>query len=231
MSNIKLFSGILVFMFCVTGYAQFENKMTLSVFTGLPIYESADGNNPTKNLFNAYDPIPYLGVGVGYAFNTKLSSEVNLKYLYSSKANYTISNVNFGLGFKYNFVHNDKPVSPFIYIEGNLSYMYLEQQEADGSFVIESTESSSEDVDYNTFEKSYPLIKVGMFPVMGYMVGAGVDFNIKQKYGLFISANYMATNAHQHASIEKFFPQNDSKFNFILIKAGVKFAFLKNKTL
>ena len=135
------------------------------------------------------------------------------------------------LGFKYNFVHNDTPVSPFIYIEGNLSYMYLEQQEAAGDFDIEIAESSPEDVDYNTFEKSYLLIKVTMFPVIGYMVGAGVDFNIKQKYGLFISANYTATNAHQHASIEKSFPQNESKFNFVLIKAGVKFTFLKNESL
>ena len=68
-------------------------------------------------------------------------------------------------------------------------------------------------------------------PVLGYMVGAGIDFTLAKKYGMWVCVNYLGTDAHNHANVATTYQQNTSKYAFFVLKVGFKFSFLQSKSL
>ena len=221
---------ILFLGFSFSAKAQFENKLNLFAYTGLPIYKAEDGGQAFKNVFNGYKPIPYIGLGLDYAFNLHFSIGPSVRLMYASKSNYTIPNTTLGLEAKYNITPKDKKISPFIVSEVSVTYLSITQEafveESSDVVQSESTHATQTGLVVPYQERS---IKLGNIP--GLTLGAGVDFTVKQKYGMFVSMNYMFTGAHNHAKLLEIYPDNTSKYSYFLIKLGLKFGFLRNNNL
>jgi hypothetical protein len=208
-------------------YAQFEHKMTAYVFVGVPFFKKA-GDIQGQNIFNGYSPIPALGFGINYNLSTKLSIGANINQLITKKANYTLSNTNVGVGVKYNFVPMDKKISPFVYMEGNMGYLIVSQK-ANSTWEYPVVNDPNH-VEFVKQLHNYPKQNIPI-TYLGAMVGVGLDFTLKLKYGLFVSANYMFTNASNTVTCVQNFEDNTSKFNFIMIQTGLRFSFGKSKSL
>ena len=216
----------------INGFSQFENKVHTSVFLGLPRYSPKQSGPTFQNVFNGYKPLPFLGVGLEYAFNTKLSFGANLKFIAPTKENHRILTGNLGLGLKYNLTPSDRAISPFIYSEMNFSHIIIN---IDGY-----TESFSEVEDYSAdethatptnWESIVEESETVLSPVLGYMVGVGLDFTLAKKYGMWVSINYLGTDAHNHANVATTYQQNTSKYAFFVLNVGFKFGFLQSKSL
>jgi outer membrane protein W len=208
-------------------FAQLENKMTAYVFLGVPIIKKA-GNIQAENIYNGYSPLPYLGLGINYNLNARFSIGANLKQLVTKKANYGLTNTNFGIGAKLNIIPMDKKISPFVYAEGNLGYITISQKA--NSSIENPTVDDPEHVKITQQTRNYPEIKTG-YSCTGAMVGVGLDFTLKLKYGVFVSANYMLTNADKTFTSKNNFAENTSKFQFLMIQTGFRFSFGKSKSL
>lgn len=212
--------------------AQFESKLNALVFIGMPRYTPEDSGPSFQNVFNGYKPYPYLGFGLDYAFNNKLSAGVNIKLIRPLKDNHKILNSNLGLGLKYNFVPSDKTLSPFVHAEFNFSSILIDVEGYEESF--DEVEGYQEDASQPTYLGSNSEVSnstTTLSPVLGYMVGLGTDITLKQKYSLWVSLNYFATDAHNHAKLVETHPENTSKFSFIVLKVGIKLGFLRSKSL
>lgn len=210
-----------------TSFGQLENKVTAYVFLGVPLFPSA-GSIQGQNIYNGYAPIPYLGLGLNYNLNSRLAIGANIKQLYTTKSNYTLSNSNLGVGVKFNFVPMDKPISPFVSVEGNLGYLTVSQKANSTTETV--TNSDPNQVLITSQVRNYPEIKTG-FSTFGVMMGAGVDFTLKLKYSFFVSLNYLITDASTTFTSQQNFADNTSKFQFFMPQVGVRFSFLRKKSL
>lgn len=226
----KVILSIIV-MCCASGlFAQFENKLNAYVYSGLPIYKSDKGNEAFRTVFNGLRPLPYLGLGLDYAFNLNLSIGPSVRVLYTSKENYRVPNLTAGLEVKYNFVPNDKTISPFIVSEFSVSYLKITQDAFSETFT-ETVREDDAHVRQDELRIDYAERSFNLDNVSGLTLGLGSDFTIKQKYGMFVSLNYQFTSAHNHAKLQEVYPDNESKYNFFLVKVGLKLGFLRNKEL
>lgn len=228
MKRILLISIVLAAGFASN--AQFENKLNAIAYTGLPLFSKEDGGQAFKNVFNGYKPLPYIGFGMDYAFNLKFAIGPSVRFLYNSKSNYKIPNTTIGLEAKYNFVPNDKKISPFIVSEVNVSYLSITQNTFYETTSTEVQESPQEVTQTGTI-KEYKERSIKLSNVPGLTVGLGSDFTLKQKYGMFVSFNYMMTGAHNQAKLLEVYPDNTSKYSYFLIKLGFKFGFLRSNSL
>lgn len=225
---------ILIFLsvFAIHAFAQFENKLTASAFLAIPKYTPENGGATFQNVFNGYKAIPFVGGGIDYSFNTHMSIGGNVKLMFPSKDFHSIINTNLGVSLKYNILPNDKPVSPFIYTELNFSHIILEIKGYDASFTsVEAPDRIEGNVTPYNYEYSISPSQTLLSPVLGYMIGVGTDFTMMKKVGIWVSINYMATDAHNHAEVAINYPDNISKYSFFVLKLGVKFGFLQSKSL
>ena len=111
-----------------------------------------------------------------------------------------------------------------------MSWISITQDEITSSYTIESsTREGCVTAKEATIYK--PATSFKLSNVSGFMFGIGNDFVVKQKYGVFMSVNYMSTSAHEQALISEIYEENQSKFNYVIIRAGVKFGFLRSKSL
>ena len=110
----KKFIIVLLLGIGFSSFAQFENKLNAVVFTGMPFYSQSTVDNPVENIFNDYSFIPYVGVGLDYAFNNHFSVGPNFRFLYAVKDGFSVPTSTAGLEFKYNIFPADKGISPFI---------------------------------------------------------------------------------------------------------------------
>ncbi len=216
--------------------AQFENKLTGYAYFGLPFYGKAPATeSPSTQMLTGYKPVPYLGVGALYSFNTKFSAGVNLRGMttyknFGDNGRFQMSDFGMNLVLKYNIIHNDKPISPFIQLEAGGGITRLVQDSATVN-VSSPADLDPEHIAYEGEQQlKLPRITNNYF-TQSVMIGAGVDFVIKQKYGVFVSANYLLNNADRNSQLQEDFPENESKLNFLMIQAGIKFSFLKSKSL
>jgi len=221
--SIALFFGI-------QAKAQFENKLNAFAYTGLPIYKADDGGQAFKNVFNGYKPLPYIGAGLDYAFNLHFSIGPSIRIMYAKKSNYKIPNTTVGLELKYNILPNDKKFSPFVVSEFSSTYLSITQNEFVET-ISDEIKESGKDVTFLGSDVLYPERSIKLDNVPGMTVGVGSDFTLKQKYGVFVSFNYMFTGAHKHAKLQEVYPDNGSKYSYFLIKLGFKFGFLKSNSL
>ncbi len=221
---------LLILSICsVSAFAQFENKLNAVVFTGLPIYTSSTGTNPVENVFNDYKSIPYIGIGLDYGFNNHLSIGPNFRFLYAIKDGFSVPTTTFGLEMKYNFMPSDQTISPFISGEFNLTWMSIVQDEINTTQEISPEGQTGIIHTTNVIYK--PATSFRLDNVSGFMIGFGSDFMIKQKYGIFISLNFMSTTADKQALVAELYNENQSKFAFFVIRGGIKFGFLKSKSI
>ncbi len=227
MKRILPLIGIFCFCSVASTFGQFEHKVTATVFTGVPFFKKAGGIQG-ENIFNGYASIPYLGFGLNYNLNTHFSIGANVKEFVTKKANYSLSNSNLGIGVKYNIVPMDKKISPFVAAEGDVGFMVLGQK-ANSTWEYPEA-SNDQQVTYVAQLHNYPKVNTTATYV-GAILGAGVDFTLKLKYGVFISANYMFTNAQSTSAIVMDFKDNTSKFDFFMIQTGLRFSFGKSKSL
>jgi outer membrane protein W len=199
-------------------------------YTGLPLFSKDKGGEAFRNVFKGYKPLPYIGFGLDYSFNLHFSIGPTIRFLYNSKSNYKIPNTTIGLEAKYNFLPNDKKISPFVVAEFNSSYMSISQNAFSEITNLELVQNS-EEVKAVQVLKEYKEKSVKLNNVSGICMGIGSDFMVKQKYGMFVSINYMATSAHNQAKLKEIYPDNESKYSYFLIKFGLKFGFLRSNSL
>ena len=214
----------------VLGFSQFEKKLNAHAFIGLPFIPKGEGTS-SENVLNGYGQLPVFGLGANYAFNTKLSTQGDLRLLYTSKDNgvYSLFQVAIDLQMKYNFIHSDKGFSPYVIGGVSLGSVHVTQKE--------NTEKKTEFSDYGEsevglldLEKRNPEVKLTMFPSLGLVAGAGVDFTYKKRVGLSLGLMYTTSNIHNHVLMKEYFPENESKFNYLYLQAGIKLAFLSSKS-
>ena len=176
----------------------------------------------TKHFLN-------LGVGLDYGFNTHLSIGPTVRVMQTRKENVRIPNVTFGLETKYNFLANDKKVSPFIVSEVSMTNLVIRQEEVTEEEIVNTKNGNEPLKQINVTTTPVSETKIGS--ILGVTLGIGSDFTVKQKYGVFVSFNYMFTNAHEHAKLQEVYPENTSKYSFFLIKAGMNFGFLRSNKI
>lgn len=223
-TNLFLLAMVLPFI----ANAQMEHKLTGIVSIGAPLIKAA-GSVSAENIFYGYKAIPYLGIAVLYNSSTHFGIGGSLRQLYTTKPNYGISHTSLGLLLKYNILPSDKKISPFVNAEFSTGYMMISQK----ANTITEQPPAVEDkthVIVKDWERNYPEIKTG-FGTYGVLLGVGVDFTLKLRYGLFVSANYYLSDAHKTGAFKGFFEENKSTFNFLLMQAGVKFSFGKSKSI
>lgn len=228
MSKRILFSLFFTILFSSL-YSQLENKLTTYAYTGLPLYNQEDGGQAFRNVFNGYKPIPYIGFGLDYGFNNHFVVGPNIRFMRTSKANVSIPNVTIGIEAKYNILPNDKKISPFIVSEASVTNLSITQDEV---VEVETINNKSGNQPYEQSVTKYTpssVTKLSLIP--GVTIGTGIDFTLKKKYGVFVSFNYMFTNAHNHAKLIETYSDNTSKYSYFLIKAGLNFGFLRSKKI
>lgn len=219
--------------FANQSFAQLENKLFAHGYIGLPIYNKQSNENQSisgQNIFSDYKSIPMIGGGIYYGFNTKLAIGINGRFNYTNKDNYTLPAFGLGLETKYNFVHNDKPISPFVIAEINTNAIAINQTSFTENVNLSPT-GNTEDVEPTLSTTFYPEQQIKLNNVLGYMIGAGVDFTVKKKLGMYFSVNYMTTNADQQAAVSELYPDNNSTYSFITLKVGIKIGFLQSNDL
>jgi hypothetical protein len=230
MKNIYylLFFG-LVFTYQVS--AQFENKVNTHASIGVPIFSPETGDVASEEVFAGYSSLPSFSFGLNYAFNTKFSFQSDLRLMYTTKTSvYSITDVTVDLMLKYNFVHSDKLFSPYIIGGMNIGTLYLVQQEHD-EYQPGREPASVEDTQNNGVTVSQPETKFTIFPAIGITGGVGVDFTLKKKVGLFVNGLYTMNNAANHVLVKESFPNNYSTWGYFLFQVGVKFSFIKSKSI
>lgn len=210
--------------------AQFENKLNAVVFVGLPFYPKSEITNPMKNVFSDYQSIPMVGVGLDYAFNNHLSIGPNFRFLFVQNDDFSAPVSTLGLEMKYNILPSDKKYSPFFAAEFNLTSMNVTQGALHEDYDLNSSDiEGSVEVRGQGVHSDEATFAIEMVP--GYMLGGGLDLVIKQKYGMYFSVNYMSTQAHKDPEVLELYSDNQSRFHFVVIRVGVKFGFLRKKSL
>lgn len=231
MKTINYFCLLIFVLSGFLSHAQFERKLNTHAYLAVPFLQKSN-NVRSESIFENYGSTPYLGFGLNYAFNTKLSAQIDLRFLYTSKLEnvYSISHTSLDWQLKYNIVHNDKPFSPYGIFGFNTGTLYLVQKEnSEENNTFE--QKDGENVKLIRVEKRNPEIKFTMFPSIGILVGVGLDMTFKKRIGINIGALYQTSNIHQHVLLDEFFPENSSTFNFVMIQAGIKFSFLQAKKI
>ena len=218
-------------VFCHQAEAQFENKVNTHASIGIPVFPSQTGDVASEEIFVGYSSLPSFSFGLNYAFNTKVSFQSDLRVMYTSKTSvYSITDVTVDLMLKYNFVHSDKLFSPYIIGGVNIGTLYLVQKEHE-EFQPGGEPASPEDTHNDGVIVRQPETKFTIFPAIGVTGGLGVDFTVKKKIGLFVNGLYTMNNAANHVLVKESFPNNHSNWGYFLFQVGVKFSFLKSRSV
>lgn len=228
---MKKLLALIALMMALGAQAQFEKKLNTHLFLGVPFIGAQEGT-VSQSIYTGYGMTPYFGGGVNYALNNRLSTQGDIRMLFTSKESgiYKLYHVTIDLQAKFNFVPADKPVSPFVIGGITLGSMHVFQK-ANTEVVTEfTTADDGSSVEYSSLTVENPLIKFTMFPSLGLVGGAGVDLTYNKTIGLTFAAIYSTSNIHNNIMMKQYFPENLSEFNLLYLQAGVKLSFLKSKS-
>jgi hypothetical protein len=214
-------------------HAQFENRVNLYIGLGITPF-APDQSIQTESVFNGYRTIPFVQAYLGYSVNRSLSIGGTFRQLVTSKDNYLLSNSSLGPAMKYNFLPYDKAISPFVYVEIGINYTYLSQTQ-NTRVVQEPPPSDPTEIRINEITIREPELQLNIFPTFSSVIGAGVEFNIKKdrkkNFGLFIMGGYSLSTTASSNQLQENFPQNNSELNNFLISGGLRFSFLRKKSI
>jgi len=229
-SKVKYILTVTILLSSLLGMAQFEKKLNAHAFIGIPFIPKGEGT-ASENVLNGYASLPYFGAGLNYAFNTKLSTQGDIRFLYTSKMDgvYSLFQTAVDLQLKYNLRHSDKGLSP--YLIGGISFgaVHITQKE-NTETKTQFDDLGESEVGITQIDKRNPEVKLTMFPSLGIVAGAGVDFTYKKTVGMNLAVLYSTTNIHNNVLMKEYFADNKSKFNYISIQMGIKLAFLSSKS-
>jgi hypothetical protein len=226
---IILLAGILT----NSAHAQFENRINLYIGLGITPF-APDQSIQTKSIFNGYRTIPFFQAYLGYSINRNFSVGGTFRQLVTTKDNYLLSNTSIGPALKFNFLPYDKAISPFIYVEIGVNYTYLAQSQ--NTRVVQIPPSTDpKEIQINEVAVREPELQLNIFPTFSSLFGAGVEFNIKKNrkknFGLFLMGGYSLSTTAESNQVKENFSQNDSALNNFVISGGLRFSFLRKKSI
>ncbi len=213
--------------------AQFENRVNLYIGLGTTPF-APDQSIQTESIFNGYRTIPFVQAYLGYSVNRSFSIGGTFRQLVSTKDNYVLSNTSLGPALKFNFLPYDRGISPFVYAEIGINYTYLSQSQ-NTRVVQEPPPIDPKEIRINEITVREPELQLNIFPTFSGLVGAGVEFNIKKNrkktFGLFLMGGYSLSTTAESNQVKENFPQNNSGLNNFIISGGLRFSFLRKKSL
>ena len=246
MTQLKHYFAIITvfFVFTFSSYAQFEQKFTFHISSGLIIpygdktYEIPDQYGVGLKLERPYilanfNSGTFLNIGVQHNLSRSLSIGAKFRpvYLfgwdYVDKAgvdwtnNISMSLLNLGIGIngKYKFMPSKK-LNPFLFAELSINYTSLSY-----SFTYFDTL-----VQGNGQERA-PFLENSIG--LGYNLGIGADYALNDKLGIFLQAGYNTVfiNSKNYNSIYYDGFLEKENFKAIYIELGLNLSFLKSKKL
>jgi hypothetical protein len=229
----KILSTCIGILISFASMAQFENRINLYVGLGIVPF-APDSPFQAETIFDGYKTIPFVQAFLCYSFNKHISTGGAFRQIVTSKENYLLSNSFVGAGMKYNILPYDRPFSPFVYADVGVNYTFISQKQNTRIVRVAPSEDPSE-IQVNEITVREPELQLNVFPSLSALVGAGVEFNFKRvrkkSFGLFLMGGYSISNTASQKRVIENFPLNESEFNYFLISGGLRFGFLRKKSL
>lgn len=229
----KLIGITILFVLPIVATAQFERKVSLYVNTGIAVFPGSEKinqqNGQATNIFGAYKPAPMLGGAILYAIDGHFSAGGSIRAMRSVKPYSSILVNSVGGIVKYNIIPSDKKISPYVFFEGNLSFVSIAQKSHNSSFTP-SNQGNSDTIPVSTINTTYTTFNVLFAPTFGIYSGGGVDIQVSEAFNLFVQLGYNECFARNTRLIRDNFSSNSSNLSYWNAAIGVRLNLFKKKT-
>lgn len=211
--------------------AQFEKKVSIYLDAGAAILPKSERLNavglPT-NIFGAYKNGITLSGAILYSLNDHFSVGGSVRALRAAKPYYSLLVNSVGAMAKYNILPSAKKISPYVFFEGNLSFVSIGQQNYVSNFQPGS--SPNPDAQVSNIKYTYAAYNLYFAPALGIYSGGGVDVRLKESLNFFAQAGFNECFAKNAALIKKNNLSNTSNLNYWNLVVGLRLNLFKKKT-
>jgi opacity protein-like surface antigen len=242
------------FLFSLLINAQFEQKVSINLSAGMfktfgDKYGYRPDGEPLPKQMASYKAGIVSELGFQYNINRRFSILAELGIMYSNKweliaedghnwmqyenwadsATFISSGLNelnlfnFSISIKPKlYILPGKKINPFLYAGINLNYTHAKYTNKQWDEWVAAGQNDPEETPYNPFlEKNVGL---------GFNPGLGIEYNPSEKISVFLTAGYyhifMNEKNFQYDQLE-----GAADLNAFLIQAGIRYSFIKSKSL
>lgn len=207
-----------------------ERKISLSPYVGVALFtpdvEANEFGIPTS-VFTGYAPAPHWGVMAFYKYKKRVYFGADGSFFITSReGGMTRMNlINTGIYAKLNLINAKKRISPYFLAGGNFAFVNIGQSSRDVDFDPD-TNSAGQGFVVRQANVGFNEVKVRMAPLVGPMIGAGIDFKINRKFTAFVQGALHSTISVDQL-VDQAFPENNSNLVYIAAKGGVNIKLYK----
>ncbi|TAF72818.1 MAG: hypothetical protein EAZ53_14700 [Bacteroidetes bacterium] len=188
------------------GARLFGGVETFNFETGLP-----------NNVFADYSPSPVIGVTILRELTNNLSIGIGAEFANSMRRlddslnnnpSYNLNTNSVYTFLKYNLTRVERFMSPYILAGVSLNFVSIQQPRY--KTVVTNPDPRKDQLTYlkeSTFNRDYSSVL--FIPTVGVFGGAGLDFKIREGYGLFVQYSYNFCLTADVIKLQKFYPQNE----------------------
>lgn len=178
-------------------------------------------------LFTDYNPSTMVGLGGLYAFNNHFAIGPSIRIAGSYKANFSLGVMSFGPIFQYNFVKTSRRISPYIFIEPNLSIVSVQRGAHTVDITSTYTTTSGITIDKQTIDIAAASASSN---VWGLSSGIGLDYRFAQRWRLFTELGFNRHFTGNSSNFKDNF-KNISAFRYTDLVVGLRCDMVKIKQI
>ncbi|MDX2196581.1 MAG: SdrD B-like domain-containing protein [Cytophagales bacterium] len=177
-----------------------ERKISVSPYFGVAVFpgnrfQVQDFDVADNNIFQGYPPAPMIGAMLLYQYKKRVYFGADGNFWLTSQDIRDMKIINTGLFVKLIPLTTKKRISPYIIAGLNLTFLNLSQQgqnrqkvETDTSKYGDGIQPEVHDDGRPNVQRAYNQVNLNMQPMLGPMLGVGMDVKINRKFSLFLQA-------------------------------------------
>ena len=218
-------------MLPVAVMAQFEKKVSIYLDAGaaiLPKSERLNAVGQPTNIFGSYKNGFLLGGAILYSLNDHFSVGGSVRALRASKPYYSLLVNSVGAMAKYNILPSAKKISPYVFFEGNLSFVSMGQQNHIANYQPHSP--TADTVHVANIKYTYAAYNLYFAPAFGIYSGGGLDVRLKESLNFFAQVGFNECFAKNAKLIKQNNLHNNSNLGYWNLVVGIRLNLFKKKT-
>ncbi len=193
----------------------------VQVYVGTRLYPQDLQIDPSTakpdRFYAGFAPGQVLGVSAYRQLTDHLCFGGSFEIGNTRKPNYNINIATIGANVKYNFNNIESFLSPYLMGGVNYSFITVSQSEfKDGPHALQKSKSASSTAIY-TDTVTYRNTKTDIFfvPVYGFHVGAGLEFKIREGWGLYAEYKFTYSFVKNAPILQREDTYGFNKYNMI----------------
>jgi len=211
--------------------AQFEKKVSVYIDAGVtasPKSERLNTKGQPTDIFGAYKSGQLVGGAILYSLDDHFSVGGSVRAMRAAKPYYSLLVTSVGGMAKYNILPSGKKISPYVFFEGNLSFVSMGQKNHISNY--QPPGSTADTVPVANIKYTYAAYNLFFVPAFGIYSGGGVDIRLKESLNFFVQAGFNECFAKNAKLIKANNLSNTSNLGYWNLVVGIRLNLFKKKT-